>query len=140
MVLASRLRPTSWSQAAAYQALSGKWRTAACATFCGCDMTSPCTFIPRRCAMHRRCRDVVVVRSGGNGVLVAGGRFAHAEVEEERNDHDSGGDEDAGGPAAGGVAEDAAHDGAEHGPDLGDQVEHAEGRSALRGGDHVARH
>src|SRR3982750_837462 len=29
IVLDSRLRPTSWSHAAAYQALSGKWRKAA---------------------------------------------------------------------------------------------------------------
>src|SRR3954470_7195736 len=29
IVFGSRLRPTSWSQAAAYQALSGKWRKAA---------------------------------------------------------------------------------------------------------------
>src|SRR3954454_16812936 len=30
IVFDSRLRPTSWSQAAAYQALRGKWRNMAC--------------------------------------------------------------------------------------------------------------
>src|SRR4051794_17000162 len=107
IVLASRLRPTSWSHAAAYHAFNGKWRKAACGVdWPGCDIDDPLRSLPERGG------------SGGDGVFVVRRRFADHEVQEEGDDHDPGGDVDAGRPAPRGVVQDPAHHRARHGADL----------------------
>src|SRR5687768_18607929 len=94
IVFGSRLRPTSWSHAAAYQALSGKCRKAAwpVGDWVGPDICSSSSG---------------AAGSGGDRILVVGGCLVDHEVEEEGDDHDSGGDVDAGRPAPGHVPQDA---------------------------------
>src|SRR3954463_8570173 len=56
IVLDSRLRPTSWSHAAAYQALSGKWRKAAWPVGAVGDWIGPDIVVLLGAGRHIPCR------------------------------------------------------------------------------------
>src|SRR3954451_17894420 len=102
IVLDSRLRPTSWSHATAYQALSGKWRKAAWPVCAVGDCIGPDIVVLLGAGRHIRAdaqtggvggsREpgrqlrrgcLSAPPSGGDRVLVVGGCFLDHEVEEE---------------------------------------------------------
>src|SRR3954447_22689805 len=82
IVLDSRLRPTSWSHAAAYQALSGKWRKAAWPVGAVGDWIGPDIVVLLGAGRHipGRGADRGVGGMGGGGRAPARCRRARAAV------------------------------------------------------------